>query len=393
MGERYEVIVVGAGAAGLMSAATAADRGRRVLVLDHARRPGRKLLASGGGHCNFTHLDSGPAHFLSDNPRFCISALQRYTPYDFLALLERYGLGYEDRGGGQLFCRQGSRAILEMLHGERSRAGAELRTATPVRAVRRHEAGYSLATAGGELACESLVIATGGLSLPRSGASGFGYAVARQLGVPVRPTRPGLVPLVLPAALQERLAPLAGISVPAGVACGDAAFHEALLITHRGLSGPAALQASSYWRPGEALHLDLLPGQAPREALEAQRRRRPRATLQRYLEGHLPKRLARAVVELHGLTGPLQGYRNADLDAAAAALADWRVTPVDTEGYRKAEVTVGGVDTRALSSKTLAVRDQPGLFFVGEVLDVTGQLGGHNLQWAWSSGVAAGRFA
>jgi len=389
----YDVIVIGAGAAGLMCAATAGSRGRRVLLLDHARRPARKILASGGGRCNFTHLDSGPEHFLSANPRFCLSALRRYPPLAFLDLVERYGIRYEEREPGRLFCRESSRPILDMLLAECRAVGAELRAGTPVRGIHAQEAGFAVATATETLHAESLVVATGGLALPRAGASGFGYAVARQFGLAVRPTRPALVPLTLPPALAEPLGALAGISVPVRIRCGDAAFEEDLLLTHGSLSGPAALQASSYWREAVPVSVDWLPGVAVPDELAELRARRPKAGLQRYLSGYLPRRLARQLCRLGGWSGPLQGYSNAELDAVAAGLQDWRLTPAGTGGYAKAEVTAGGVDTRGLSSQTMAAREVPGLFFVGEVVDVTGHLGGHNLQWAWSSGVAAGRAA
>ncbi len=389
----YDVIIVGAGAAGLMCAATAGYRGRRVLVLDHARKPARKILVAGGGRCNFTHLDSGPEHFLSENPRFCLSALQRYPPLAFLELVERYGIGYEEREPGRLFCRESSRPILDMLLTECRRAGVAIRAGTAVRGIHPREAGFAVATATETLHAESLVVATGGLAMPKAGASGFGYAVARQFGLGVRPTRPALVPLTLPPPLSDALGALAGISVPVRIRCGDAAFEEDLLLTHGSLSGPAALQASSYWDGAAPVSVDWLPGVAVRDELAELRARHPKAGLQRYLAGYLPRRLARELCRLDGWRGPLQGYSNTDLDATAARLQDWRLTPAGTAGYARAEVTAGGVDTGALSSKTMAAREVPGLFFVGEVVDVTGHLGGHNLQWAWASGVAAGRAA
>ncbi len=391
MPETHDVIIIGAGAAGLMAAATAGYRGRRVLVLDHARKAGQKILMSGGGRCNFTHLDSGPEHFLSDNPPFCISALKRYTPRDFLELVERHGVEWEEKAPGQLFSRDGSRAIRDLLLTECEWAGVTIRLRTTVEGVERRDDGFHLETSGGPLTCESLVVATGGLSIPTMGATGFGHELARRFGLTVLPTRPGLVPFTLEPALKEALSPLAGISVPVTARAAEGpSFREPLLMTHRGLSGPAMLQVSSYWRPGEAITLDMLPEEAVHEALTAAREAAPQSTPARFLGRHWPKRFAEAFAALHGWSGPLQGFANSDLDAMATTLREWSLTPAGTEGYRTAEVTLGGVDTRALSSKTMAVREQPDLFFIGEVLDVTGHLGGHNFQWAWASGVAAG---
>ncbi|MBK5943663.1 NAD(P)/FAD-dependent oxidoreductase [Halorhodospira sp. 9621] len=391
MTEQTDVIVIGAGAAGLMCAATAAGRGRRVVVLDHARKPGRKILMSGGGRCNFTHLDSGPEHFLSANPRFCISALRRYPPAAFLELVERHRVAYEEREPGRLFCRDSARPILDLLLDECARAGVELRMATGVRSVGSTAAGFAVATPTGTVHAEALVVATGGLSIPRMGASGLGYAIARQFGLPVQPTRPALVPLTLPDYLHRPIGSLAGISLPVRMRCAGAEFRDDLLITHHGLSGPAALQVSSYWQPEAPLSVDWLPDTALREELARVRSGRGRRALHRCLERHLPRRLARALCELEGWSGPLQGYSNQALDEVARRLEDWRLTPAGTAGYAKAEVTAGGVDTDALSSRTLAARQVPGLHFIGEVVDVTGQLGGHNFQWAWSSGVATGQ--
>ncbi|ABM62108.1 NAD(P)/FAD-dependent oxidoreductase [Halorhodospira halophila] len=391
MTEQIDVIVIGAGAAGLMCAATAAGRGRRVVVLDHARKPGRKILMSGGGRCNFTHLHSGPEHFLSANPRFCISALRRYPPAAFLELVERHGVAYEEREPGRLFCRESARPILDLLLSEGRQAGVELRMGTGVRSVQATAEGFAVATPTGTLHAEALVVATGGLSIPRMGASGLGYAIARQFGLPVQPTRPALVPLTLPEHLRRPIGDLAGISVPVRVRCAEAEFSDDLLITHHGLSGPAALQASSYWQPEVPLSLDWLPGVALHDELAEARRRRSKRALHRCLEAHLPRRLARVLCDLEGWSGPLQGFSNRGLEAVAQRLQEWRLTPAGTAGYAKAEVTAGGVDTDALSSRTLEAREVPGLHFVGEVVDVTGQLGGHNFQWAWSSGVAVGQ--
>jgi len=386
----YDVIIIGAGAAGLMCAATAGYRGRRVLVLDHAGKPGRKILMSGGGRCNFTNLNSTPDNFLSDNPHYCISALKRYTPRDFLELVERHGVPWEEKAPGQLFCRDSAKDILALLLTECDWAGAAIRLKTGVREIREDGEGYRLITTAGALRCDSLVIATGGLSIPSMGPAGFGYEVARQFGLKVLPTRPGLVPFTLHPELKSRLAPLSGISCPVEVSCSGQLFREPMLITHRGLSGPAMLQISSYWQPGAALNLNLLPAEQPREELVKLRQQQPGATVEHYLSRHLPRRFARAFADLHQWKGPLQEYRNADLEQIAHTLTRWTIKPAGTEGYRTAEVTLGGVDTRQLSSRTMAVLDRPNLFFIGEVVDVTGQLGGHNFQWAWASGVAAG---
>lgn len=386
----YDVIIIGAGAAGLMCAATAGYRGRRVLVLDHARKPGRKILMSGGGRCNFTNLNSSPDNFLSDNPGYCISALKRYSPRDFLELVERHGVAWEEKAPGQLFCRDSAKDILALLLTECDWAGAEIRLKTGVHGIEDDGESYRLNTSAGPVRCDSLVIATGGLSIPTMGSSGFGYEVARQFGLKVRPTRPGLVPFTLHPELKTQLAPLAGISCPVEVSCHGQSFREPMLITHRGLSGPAMLQISSYWQPGETLNLDLLPGEQTRKILTELRRTKPATTVEQFLGGYLPRRFARAFCALHGWQGPLQACRNAGLEEIARTLSHWHISPAGTEGYRTAEVTLGGVDTRQLSSRTMAVLDRPNLFFIGEVVDVTGQLGGHNFQWAWASGVAAG---
>ncbi|MFW6350179.1 MAG: NAD(P)/FAD-dependent oxidoreductase [Thiohalospira sp.] len=392
-GQAFDVVVIGAGAAGLMAAATAGARGRRVLVIDHAERPGKKILMSGGGRCNFTNLESGPEHFLSDNPDFCRSALARYTPWEFLALVEGHEIPWVEKAAGQLFCRDSSRDIVTLLERENHAAGTTLWLKTAVEAIQRSDDGYHLKTSAGPVACESLIVATGGRSAPKMGATGFGYAVAEQFGLTVLPTRPALVPFTLDEGLRRQLSDLAGVSIPVEVAAGEAAFHEPMLITHRGLSGPAMLQVSGFWEPGEALAIDLLPGEDALALLHQWREDHPARPLDRLLATRFPRRFARGLAALHGWRGPLQGYANTDLERAAATLNDWRLVPAGTEGWRTAEVTLGGVDTRALSSRTLEVRDQPGLYFIGEVLDVTGQLGGHNFQWAWASGVAAGRHA
>jgi len=387
----FDVIIIGAGAAGLMCAATAGYRGRRVLVLDHARKAGQKILMSGGGRCNFTNLNSTPAQFLSENPKFCISALRRYTPQAFLELVERHGIDYEEKAPGQLFCAGKAREIVDMLLTECDWAGAEIRMRTTVEAIDHRDGHYTVNTDTGTFSAQSLVIATGGLSIPTMGATPFGYRVAERFGLTVLPTRAGLAPLTLHPELKERLAPLAGISVPVRVSCRGMHFAEPMLFTHRGLSGPSMLQISSFWQPGDALVIDLLPDRDVAADLEARRAQTPNGTLRQYLGEHLPKRLARLLDDWHGKHAPLQQYGNAEIERVAAALQRWEVIPAGTEGYRTAEVTLGGVDTRELSSQTMAARQHPGLHFIGEVVDVTGHLGGHNFQWAWASGVAAGQ--
>ncbi|MDL0430370.1 NAD(P)/FAD-dependent oxidoreductase [Marinobacter sp. TBZ242] len=391
--EKHDVIIIGAGAAGLMCAATAGYRGRKVLVIEHANKPGKKILMSGGGRCNFTNLNSTPANFLSDNPSFCISALKRYTPQNFLDLVERHGIEHEEKAAGQLFCKDSSKEILNMLLTECEWAGAEVRLKTSVKALTETGNGYQLQTTGGTLDCESLVVACGGLSIPTMGATGFGYDIARQFGLTVLPTRAGLVPFTLHPELKEQLAPLAGVSCPVDVHCHNEHFREPMLVTHRGLSGPAMLQISSFWQPGDSLSINMLPGTNIDQDLYQMRKSRPQSTVAQYLQQHLPRRFAQALNDLHGWNGPLQGYKNSDIEQVARALGQWAIKPAGTEGYRTAEVTLGGVDTRQLSSKTMAVLDRPDLYFIGEVVDVTGHLGGHNFQWAWASGVAAGNSA
>ncbi len=389
----FDVVIIGAGAAGLMCGATAGYRGRRVLVLDHARRAGQKILMSGGGRCNFTNLNSTPRQFLSANPHFCISALKRYTPEVFLELVERHGIDYEEKAPGQLFCRGRAREIVDMLLTECEWAGVDIRLRTAVESVSHADGTYRIETDQGTFTAQSLVIATGGLSIPTMGATPFGYELARQFGQPVLPTRAGLVPFTLHPDLKEHLAPLAGMSLPVAISAGGMRFEEPMLFTHRGLSGPAVLQISSFWQPGEPLLIDLLPGRDVAGELAARRAERPQGTVLQYLDEHLPRRLGRVLCEWHGWSRPLQEHTQAELDQVAEALKRWQIRPAGTEGYRTAEVTLGGVDTQALSSQTMESRDQTGLFFIGEVVDVTGHLGGHNFQWAWASGVAAGQVA
>ena len=391
----YDVVVIGAGAAGLMCALTAGYAGRRVLVVDHANRAGRKILMSGGGRCNFTHLASTPANFFSDNPHFCISALKRYRPEHFVELVERHGVDYVEKTPGQLFCADSAKQIVGLLLTECEWAGVVLSLKTSVERVERLGEGMCLATSRGRIQAGAVVVATGGLSIPTMGATGLGYDIARQFGLSVTPTRPALVPFTLTSVWKARAEALSGVAceVAVRVRRGDEAlghYREPLLFTHRGLSGPAMLQISSYWQPGDELEIDLLPGLDAFEALARARRETPKRRLSTWLAEPLPRRLAQALVEWYDDDPVLAECGNARLQAWAERLGAWRLKPAGTEGWRTAEVTLGGVDTRAVSSKTFAVEALPQLRFIGEVLDVTGELGGHNFQWAWASGVACG---
>ncbi|HEX5378432.1 MAG TPA: NAD(P)/FAD-dependent oxidoreductase [Phenylobacterium sp.] len=389
--ERFDVVVIGAGAAGMMCAIEAGKRGRRVLVIDHAKAPGEKIRISGGGRCNFTNIHASPQNFISGNPRFCISALRRYTPRDFIALVDRHGIAWHEKTLGQLFCDGSARQIVDMLLSEMAQAGVTLRLSTTVERIEKDEAGFRLSTGGGEIACEAVVIASGGKSIPKMGATGFGYDVARKFGVPVTATRPALVPLTFEIGLLERLKPLAGVATDVVAKAGKAKFAEAMLFTHRGLSGPAILQISSYWREGEEIEIDMAPGVDLFEALRHGRKATPRQAPATALAQHVPKRLAQHIVETAGVAGNLADCSDKVLRRLADDVKAWRVKPVGSEGYRTAEVTLGGVDTDALDSRTLEARAVPGLYFVGEVVDVTGWLGGYNFQWAWASGWCAGQ--
>jgi predicted Rossmann fold flavoprotein len=387
----HDVIIVGAGAAGLMCAGVAGQRGRSVLLLEQARYPGEKIRISGGGRCNFTNLHASPANFLSDNPRFCNSALSGYTQRDFIALVESYGIAYHEKTRGQLFCDGSSQQIIDMLMEESRKARAQLRLATRISAVSKSENGFTVVTDQGEFRCRSLVVATGGPSIPKMGASGFGYKVAEQFGLKIVPPRAALVPLTFDAALLAQFKDLSGVAVDAVVSCGKTRFDEALLFTHRGLSGPAILQISSYWREGDDIVVDVAPEVDVLAALKRRRGDHPRQEMATVLADFLPKRLARTIADR--IAGPerIADFSDKLLANVAADVKQWRVRPNGTEGYRTAEVTRGGVDTSELSSKTFESRAVPGLYFIGEVVDVTGHLGGFNFQWAWSSGYAAGR--
>ncbi|WP_370655635.1 BaiN/RdsA family NAD(P)/FAD-dependent oxidoreductase [Paracraurococcus lichenis] len=386
------MIVLGAGAAGLFAAIAAGQRGRRVLVLDHAEAPGKKILISGGGRCNFTNLHCVPDRFLSNNPHFVRSALARYTQHDFIALVRKHGIAFHEKTLGQLFCDGSARQILAMLLAEAGAAGVELRLSHRIAEVTRAER-FRVRTDRGGFESPSLVLATGGLSIPKLGATGLAHDIARRFGLPLVAPRPGLVPLTFGGGMLELMRPLSGVALETVARCGRAGFREAMLFTHRGLSGPAILQASSYWREGESLTLDLLPEQDAAALLRAAKRARPRAEPRTVLGGLLPQRLAEALATRHLPAPRMADLPDRALDALAAQLRAWRLQPEETEGYAKAEVTLGGVDTAALSSRDCHAREVPGLFVVGEAVDVTGWLGGYNFQWAWSSGWIAGQAA
>jgi predicted Rossmann fold flavoprotein len=388
---RYDVVILGAGAAGLMCAGFAGQRGRSVLVLEQSRHPAEKIRISGGGRCNFTNLHAGPANFLSSNPQFCRSALSGYTQRDFISLVERYGIAYHEKIRGQLFCDGSSQQIIDMLLAECRSANAQLRLGTRISAIAKDDNGFVVTTDQGEYQSRSLVVATGGPSIPKMGSSGFGYKVAEQFGLKIVPPRAALVPLTFDAALLARFKDLSGVAVDAVVGCGKTRFDEALLFTHRGLSGPAILQISSYWREGHDIVIDMAPQIDVLDRLKQLRRDHPRQEMATALADFVPKRLARTIADAAGGPERIADFSDKLLAAVATAVKQWHVRPNGTEGYRTAEVTLGGVDTSELSSKTFEARSVPGLYFIGEVVDVTGHLGGFNFQWAWSSGVAAGR--
>jgi predicted Rossmann fold flavoprotein len=386
-----DVVVIGAGAAGMMCAATAGQRGRRVVLVDHYAKLGEKIRISGGGRCNFTNLHATWRDFLSDNPDFCRSALARYTPRDFIALVERHGIAWHEKTLGQLFCDDSSKRIIDMLVEECRVGEVTWRQPCAVQEVAYEPGRFEVRTGMGTLRAASIVVATGGLTVPKIGATPFAYRLAGQFGLPVVPPRPALVPLAFDPELLARYGDLAGVSLEAHARCARGSFRESLLFTHRGLSGPVILQISSYWQQvegAEPIRIDLLPGTKAREWL-TQQRRSP-ATLPALLSEKLPKRFAQQWCEGHGWTLPIAQLSDRALDEAAQALSEWRVQPSGTLGYNKAEVTLGGVDTRALSSKTMEAAEVPGLYFIGEAVDVTGHLGGFNFQWAWASGRAAG---
>jgi predicted Rossmann fold flavoprotein len=384
----FDVIILGAGAAGLMCAITAGQRGRRVLLLDHAAEPGAKILISGGGRCNFTNTATAPGCFLSDNPHFTHSALDRYTPDHFIALVQRYGIAFHEKAKGQLFCDGSARAIVAMLLGEARAAGVDLRMTHRITGLSKADT-FRIDTDHGTFSATSLILATGGLSIPKLGATGFAYDAARQFGLRIKQTRPGLVPLTFGDELLTLMRPLAGVSLDADVTYLRHQFHDAVLFTHRGLSGPAILQISSYWREGP-ISLNLLPGLDAAAFLLDRKRSRPKAELRTVLAEQLPQRLAQS---LAADSNRLADMPDRTLRTLAQQLQAWTITPTGTEGFAKAEVTAGGIDTRDLSSKTMQSTTVPGLFVIGEAVDVTGWLGGYNFQWAWASGWCAGEAA
>lgn len=388
---RCDVLVIGAGAAGLMCALTAGQRGRIVQVIDHANKVGKKILMSGGGRCNFTNTGTSAANFISANPHFCKSALARYTPGDFIEMVERHRIAYHEKELGQLFCDISSKQIVRMLLDECAAAGVHVRTDCGVQEIERGADGFRVQTTHGQFHCASLVIATGGLSIPSMGASGFGYEVARRFGHEVLPTRAGLVPLTLSGKHQERFAELSGVALPVEARCNGQSFRNFMLLTHRGISGPAILQISSYWQPGDDLRLDLLPERDATQWLREMKRDRGASELRTVLSEVMPRRLAVRLCEQWLKDKPVRQLDESELFATANLLSDFPLVASGTEGYRTAEVTLGGVDTRKVSSSTMESQLVPGLHFVGEVLDVTGWLGGYNFQWAWASGHAAGQ--
>ena len=388
-----DVIVIGGGAAGLMCAIVAGQRGKRVRVIEHANRCGKKILMSGGGRCNFTNTGTTAANFISRNPHFCKSALARYTPQHFVEMVERHGIAYHEKELGQLFCDESSKLIVKMLLDECAAAGVRIDTQCSVERVENMDDGFRLQTTLGELRAASLVVATGGLSIPSMGATGFGYELARQFGHTVLPTRAWLVPLTLTGKHQERLADLSGVALPVTAQCNGREFSNFMLITHRGVSGPSILQISSYWDAGDALHLDLLPQGDAFALLKDLQAKRPAAELRTALAELFPKRFAERLCEVWFDSRPMRQFNDPELRSIAQQLQHWPLTANGTEGYRTAEVTLGGVDTDEISSSTMQSRHVPGLYFIGEVVDVTGWLGGYNFQWAWASGHAAGMAA
>ena len=393
MMQSCDVVIIGGGAAGLMCGRVAGRRGRSVLILDHARRPAEKIRISGGGRCNFTNLHSSPAAFLSNNRHFCKSAFTRYTQDHFVQLVTQHQIAFHEKKLGQLFCDDSAQQIIDMLLDECRDAGAELRLNTGVQRVESATDGYLVDTGDGQISCQSLVIATGGLSIPKIGATRFGYDIAQQFGLKVTAVKPALVPLTFQADFLERCRALSGLSVDAEVRHGKTMFREGLLFTHRGLSGPSILQISSYWDEGEDIRINLLPDIDAADWLTARKQETPRQEVLTALSECLPRRLATDILDEMALSGRLADQPNAALARVGDRINRWQVTPSGTEGYRTAEVTLGGVDVGELSSKTMEARAQPGLYFIGEVVDVTGHLGGYNFQWAWSSGFVAGEAA
>jgi predicted Rossmann fold flavoprotein len=389
--DRFDCVILGAGAAGMFAAIEAGRRGRRVLVVEQGRAAGEKIRISGGGRCNFTNTGIAADRFVSRNPRFAMSALKRYTQWDFVARMDAAGIAWHEKTLGQLFCDGSATQVVAMLLADMAAAGVELWLGCSVSSVRQADEGFEVETARGVVRAGSVVVATGGKSIPKMGATGIGYKIAESFGLPLVETRPGLVPLTFAVQELEWMTPLAGVALPGRVSCGATSFDEAVLFTHRGLSGPAVLQISSYWRDGEAVRLNLAPGRDMALALRQAKAVNGRQALRTALTEMLPERLARHVEAASGLTAPMAELSGAGLEAVAAQVQGWTLTPVGTEGYRTAEVTLGGVDTDALDGRRMEAKGVPGLYFVGEVVDMTGWLGGYNFQWAWSSGWVAGQ--
>jgi predicted Rossmann fold flavoprotein len=389
----WDVLVLGAGAAGLMAAIEAGRRGRRVLLIDHAKAPGEKIRISGGGRCNFTNLEIAADRFLGQNPRFALSALKRFTQWDFIARVDQAGIAWHEKSLGQLFCDGKATQIIEMLLRDLEAAGAKLWTGCALGAVGRGPKGFEVETERGVQSAASVIVATGGKSIPKMGATGYGYKVAEAFALPLTETRPALVPLTFGPQELDWIGGLAGVSLAARAHGGEKNFDEAVLFTHRGLSGPAILQISSYWREGQEIALNLCPGEDASVVLRAAKREAGRTALRTALTRLVPEKLARHLETVSGITAVMAEVPQSELDRVARLLGDWRLTPVGSEGYRTAEVTLGGVDTNALDARTMQAKSVPGLYFVGEVVDITGWLGGYNFQWAWSSGWAAGQVA
>ncbi|HOY23295.1 MAG TPA: NAD(P)/FAD-dependent oxidoreductase [Cellvibrio sp.] len=395
--QHTDVLIIGAGAAGLMCAANAAVRGRKVVVVDHANKVGKKILMSGGGRCNFTNMEVLPKHYLSANEHFCKSALARYTQWDFIGLVLKHGVAYHEKKLGQLFCDNKAQDILDVLLDECAQAGASIYTHCEIQSItalsaEKLPARYQVVTSLGKIECESLVIATGGLSIPTMGATGFGYQVAEQFGLALKPRTAGLVPFTLAPAQLEQFKDCVGNAAEVRVTCGEQSFSENILFTHRGLSGPAILQISSYWQPGQTLVINLLPNINLVDYLSQQQQDRPKVLLTTLISELLTKSIAQCFCNQVSEIKPINQYTPKEIQAIADVFHQWEIMPAGTEGYRTAEVTLGGVDVDCLSSKTMEAKTQPGLFFIGEVVDVTGHLGGFNFQWAWASGFAAAQF-
>ncbi|MEW6536558.1 MAG: NAD(P)/FAD-dependent oxidoreductase [Candidatus Auribacterota bacterium] len=390
----FDVVIIGAGASGMMCACTAGQRGRRVLLLDHVERIGEKIRISGGGKCNFTNMSLEPDHYLSRNQHFCTSAIRRFTQYDFIAMIDAHHIAYEERSFGQLFCTGNARQVVDMLLKECKRAAVDIQTKCEIGSVRKDEADgrFIAGTSKGVFRAESMVIATGGLTMPSIGATGFGYDIARQFGLAVVPTKPGLAPLVFPEKTQRMFCGLTGISVSARVSCKAQSFRDAVLFTHQGLSGPAILQVSNYWQADDYIVIDLLPDLDLTQTMQKWQAERGDAALKTLLANHLPKRLIQYVCPARYADKSVRQLNEKEREEIAGLFHQWKLHPSGTEGYRKAEVTRGGVDTDELSSKTFESKKVKGLYFIGEVVDITGWLGGYNLQWAWSSGYAAGQY-